>query len=181
MFTSSGRCNLIISLNLSVVSKLLGMQVFSYRPLCIFTYLCIYQSICGDCAKCTGTCDWRVCQSMEVLEGPHSQRLCTDVMLQQLWQSPVWPNSHHQLEQTGPPKKCRPLPLFYSARFIYFWLCLFCFLKILYLAMLGLSCSMWGLVPWPGIKPRLPALGVWSLSHWTTREVPIFFFFLIGI
>ena len=36
----------------------------------------------------------------------------------------------------------------------------------------GLSCSMWGLVPWPGIELRLPTLGVWSLSHWTTREVP---------
>ena len=25
------------------------------------------------------------------------------------------------------------------------------------------------LVPWPGIEP--PALGMWSFSHWTTREV----------
>jgi len=24
----------------------------------------------------------------------------------------------------------------------------------------------------PGIKPWPPALGAWSLSHWTTREVP---------
>ena len=30
---------------------------------------------------------------------------------------------------------------------------------------------MWDLVPWPGIEPRPPALEVWSLSHWTTREV----------
>ena len=103
-----------------------------------------------------------------------------DTMLWQLWQSRVWPNSHHQLEQSGPPEKYRPLSLFYSARFICFWLCVFCFFKILYLAMLGLSCSMWGLIPWPGIKPGPPALGVWSLSHWTTREVPILFF-LIGI
>ena len=35
-----------------------------------------------------------------------------------------------------------------------------------------LSCGMWDQVPWPGVKPRLPALGMWSLSHWTTREVP---------
>ena len=33
------------------------------------------------------------------------------------------------------------------------------------------------LVPWPGIKPRPPALGAWSLNHWslnhwTAREVP---------
>ena len=34
------------------------------------------------------------------------------------------------------------------------------------------SCSMWDLVPWPGIEPRLPTLGMRSLSHWTTREVP---------
>ena len=35
-----------------------------------------------------------------------------------------------------------------------------------------LSCGMWDLVPWPGIEPRLPAVGVQSLSHWTTGEVP---------
>ena len=33
-------------------------------------------------------------------------------------------------------------------------------------------CGMWDLVPWPGIEPRPPALGAWSLSHCTTREVP---------
>ena len=35
-----------------------------------------------------------------------------------------------------------------------------------------LSHGMWDLVPWPGIEPGSPALGVWSLSHWITREVP---------
>ena len=40
-----------------------------------------------------------------------------------------------------------------------------------YLAALGLSCSMWDLVPQPGVEPVPPALGVWSLSHWTPREV----------
>ena len=34
-----------------------------------------------------------------------------------------------------------------------------------------LSCSMWDLVPWPGIEPG-PALGARNRSHWTTREVP---------
>ena len=50
------------------------------------------------------------------------------------------------------------------------------FKKILfiYLAALGLSCSMWDLAPRPGIEPGPPALGE-SLSHWTTREVPISF------
>ena len=27
------------------------------------------------------------------------------------------------------------------------------------------------LVPWPGIEPEPPALGMLSLNHWTTREV----------
>ena len=35
-----------------------------------------------------------------------------------------------------------------------------------------LNCSMWDLVPWPGIKPRPPALGAQTLSHWSTRDVP---------
>ena len=47
------------------------------------------------------------------------------------------------------------------------FICLF-----IYLAAPGLSCSTWDLVPQPGIEPRLPALRVRSLSHWTTREVP---------
>ena len=34
-----------------------------------------------------------------------------------------------------------------------------------------LSCGMWDLVPQPGIKPRPPALGAWTLVHWTTGEV----------
>ena len=31
---------------------------------------------------------------------------------------------------------------------------------------------MWDLVPRLWRDPRLPELGVWSLSLWTTREVP---------
>ena len=36
----------------------------------------------------------------------------------------------------------------------------------------GLSCGLWDLLPWPGIKPRVPAQGLWSPSPWTTRGVP---------
>ena len=43
------------------------------------------------------------------------------------------------------------------------------------LAVLGLSCGTQDLVPCPGIQPRPPALGAWSLSHWTTKEVPTVF------
>ena len=34
------------------------------------------------------------------------------------------------------------------------------------------SWGMWDLFPWPEVKPKLPALGAGSRSHWTTREIP---------
>ena len=40
------------------------------------------------------------------------------------------------------------------------------------LAALGLSSGMWNLVSQPGIELGPPALEAWSLSHWTTGEVP---------
>ena len=40
------------------------------------------------------------------------------------------------------------------------------------LAVPGLSCGIQALVPCLGIKSGPAALGVWSLSCWTTREVP---------
>ena len=40
-------------------------------------------------------------------------------------------------------------------------------------SMWALSCSMWDLVPQRGIEPGPSALGVQSLTHWTTREVPL--------
>lgn len=33
---------------------------------------------------------------------------------------------------------------------------------------------MWDLVNSPEREPGAPAWGVWSLSHWATREVPVF-------
>ena len=36
----------------------------------------------------------------------------------------------------------------------------------------ALSFGVWDPVPWPGIEPWPPVLGVQSLSHWITREVP---------
>ena len=38
-------------------------------------------------------------------------------------------------------------------------------------------CSILDPVSWPGIEPRPPALGVQSLSHWTTKDVPEFITF----
>ena len=52
-----------------------------------------------------------------------------------------------------------------------------CTIFDLHCGMQILSCGMWDLVPWPGIKPRPPALGAWSLSYWTTREVSCTYLF----
>ena len=40
---------------------------------------------------------------------------------------------------------------------------------------------MWDLVPWPEMEPRPPALGAQSLTHWSIREVPGSFFFILSI
>ena len=53
--------------------------------------------------------------------------------------------------------------LFIYLFLLFIWLC-----WVLVSARRIFSCRMWDLLPWPGP----PALGVWSLSHWTTREVP---------
>ena len=43
--------------------------------------------------------------------------------------------------------------------------------------LLSVACIQ-DLVPRPGIEPGPPALGEWSLIHWTTREVPLHIFFV---
>ena len=48
---------------------------------------------------------------------------------------------------------------------------LHCSMQDLSLQPVNFSCSMWDPVAWPGNDPGPPALGVWCLSHWTTREV----------
>ena len=71
-------------------------------------------------------------------------------------------------------------PLWYS---MFSSLCSFFALVFIYLVVLDLgacgifSCSMWDLTPWRVIEPRLLALGVGSLSYWTTRKSLIFLFF----
>ena len=60
--------------------------------------------------------------------------------------------------------------LLYGITFAYSWP------AAAFLAVLGLSCSMWDLVPWSGVTPGPPALEAWSLSLWTTREIPLCLF-----
>ena len=44
--------------------------------------------------------------------------------------------------------------------------------KIFSCSMQTLSWGLWVLVPPPGVEAKLLALGAWTLSHWTTKEVP---------
>ena len=46
--------------------------------------------------------------------------------------------------------------------------------QVLVVACRLFSCGMWDLVPQPRIEPRPTALGAQSLSHWTTRKVPLY-------
>ena len=39
----------------------------------------------------------------------------------------------------------------------------------------ALRCGLWNLVPWPGIEPGTPVLGMQSLSHWTNQGSPSMF------
>ena len=62
--------------------------------------------------------------------------------------------------------------------FVIVWLCwvlvAVCEIFDLHCSMRTLSFGIWVLVPWSGSKPGPLALGVQSLSPWTTREVPQF-------
>ena len=59
---------------------------------------------------------------------------------------------------------------FFLGLFQLFFFCLFLFLAA------ASTCRIF--VPWPGIEHTPPALGAWSLNHWTAREVPVFFYFV---
>ena len=50
--------------------------------------------------------------------------------------------------------------------------------KIFSCGLWSLNYSMWNLVSLTGMEPGPPALGAWSLIHWTSREVPVASIFL---
>ena len=58
--------------------------------------------------------------------------------------------------------------------YLFIWLCwvLVTACRVFSCSMWTLSCIMWDLIPWSGMEPGLLASEPWSLSHWTTREVP---------
>ena len=60
--------------------------------------------------------------------------------------------------------------------YLFIWLC-----QVLVAAYGIFSCSMWNLVPRPGVKPRPPAMGTWNLSYWITRDPQVIFFFFFTL
>ena len=46
---------------------------------------------------------------------------------------------------------------------------------------LVVACKSLDLVSQPGTEPRPPALGAWSLSQWTTRDLPCFAFLIAAL
>ena len=54
----------------------------------------------------------------------------------------------------------------------YGFILLIYFFTFIYWGTQGLSCSIWDLIPQPGMESCPPALGVRILTHRTTREVP---------
>ena len=59
--------------------------------------------------------------------------------------------------------------IFFLIYFYAFFCCCFIFILFYFFRPCHEACEI--LVPLPGIKPVSPALGVWSLNHWMTREV----------
>ena len=56
--------------------------------------------------------------------------------------------------------------------YIYIYICMCVYIYIFSCSLWTLSWDMWDLVPWPGIETLAPPVGVWSHSHWITREDP---------
>ena len=59
---------------------------------------------------------------------------------------------------------------------IFVWLC-----WVLVVVCEIFSCGMWDLVPWPGIEPRPPALGAWSLRYCTSVLKSLTLHFMISL
>ena len=73
----------------------------------------------------------------------------------------IWLNKYFFQYLTQGGVIIKPISLIFFLIFIF-----------LYLTVLGLSCSIQDLVPWPGIEPGPTCFGSKTLSLWTTREAP---------
>ena len=62
------------------------------------------------------------------------------------------------------------LPYAIDDHVLFFFLIWLCQIVVEVHGIFDLICGVWDLVP-PRVAPRPPALGAWTLSQWTTREV----------
>ena len=84
----------------------------------------------------------------------------TDTWILDFWLQELWVN------------KCLFLYfIFFLKTYLLIWLC---WVLVAGHGLFNHCCRMWDLDPWPRIKPRSPAPGVWGLSPWTTRLSPQF-------
>ena len=96
-----------------------------------------------------------------------------------LWYLPYVEITHTKKVIHGAELTCKlkkKFSTFIFEFYLFIWLCQVlagaCRSSIFARSIWILSFGMWDLVPWPGIESAPPALGVKSLSHWTTREAP---------
>lgn len=90
---------------------------------------------------------------------------------------PLWaPGSVLSVQRCSPgPPRSSHFRLLFFLIFIYSYL--FIWLHgVLVVAHRIFSWGMWALVPRPEMEPGPPTLGVPSLSHWTTGEIPVIIF-----
>ena len=84
-------------------------------------------------------------------------------LLKAVWASSTckWKNSDNTI--MNKENYSTEFSFFYYNSFLLFLPFFLIYILLIYLAVLGLSCGMWVLVPWQGIKPRTSELGTWSL------------------
>ena len=125
---------------------------------------------------------WRNC-CINAPNAPSSFMLCTGAAWARVWwlQRPAsagsisYPSSQLLRSEEGSDCAILAKHSFFStssSKFIWLHQVSVAALGIFSCSLQTLSCSIWDLVPCPGIKPQPPALGAWSLSHWTAREAP---------
>ena len=86
------------------------------------------------------------------------------------WHSPR--RSWHSGRRTRYPHTVADPPLFPGCFLVFIFNELINLHQVLVAVCRIFSCTMLDLVPQPGMKPTASVLGVQSLSHWTTSEVP---------
>lgn len=117
---------------------------------------------------------WFSCSSSE-----KSTLEATFLDFPKLWCHHVWESCDNADSGFSVSSRMDVISSIFSKRFLFIWLCwaLVSNTRSLLQHAGSLGCGFQKLVPWNGIKPRVPLpLGALSLNHWVTREslYPVF-------